>query len=83
MTSRARSPLEDKIGCLEGQKVQDGQINIELIFFLGLHLSSEGVEACERLTLPSSTARDGASELALQVPHACVLTVLHSQHGEV
>lgn len=55
----ARPPFKDKICGFEGEKVQDGQIDVELVLFLCLHLPSEGEEACKWLALCVSTALDG------------------------
>jgi len=38
-------PFEDKVNCLVGQKVQDGQVNIKLILFVRLHLPGKREQA--------------------------------------
>lgn len=73
----ARAPFEEGLGCLVGEEVLDGQVDVELVFLFVVHLAGEGVESGEGLSIAASVCCHGLGQLLLQVSRVGAGVALH------
>jgi hypothetical protein len=78
----ARLPFEHQTSCFVDQKVQDGQIDIELLLLFILHSPGQDMQALARLAVAGMQARQGGLEFLLQVSHGRVVKGCSGQHED-
>jgi hydroxymethylglutaryl-CoA reductase len=77
-----RLPFEYQTRCLVDQKVQDGQIDIELLGVFILHPPGQDMQALARLAVTGVQAGQGGLEFLLQVSHGRVVKGSSGQHED-
>lgn len=76
----ARSPFEYQAGGLVDQEIQDGQVDVKLVFLV-FHAPGE-VEEAVLGAIAMLGSGERVSQLLLQVSHGWVLEACGGQHGE-
>lgn len=78
----AGSPLENEGYRLVYQEVQNGEVDIELVFVLVFHTPSKVEEAVKWFAVGVVPGCDCGRQLLLQVAHGWVVNMVSGQHGE-
>jgi hypothetical protein len=78
----ARPPFKNDACSLVDQKVQDGQVDVELLLFLVVHPPSQDMQTLSWLAVAVMEAVERVSQFLLQVSHGRIVDGSCGQHGE-
>ncbi|KAH4065130.1 hypothetical protein HBH95_102270 [Parastagonospora nodorum] len=75
-------PFKDDTGGFVDEKVQDGQVDIKLLFIFVVHSPGKNMQTLDGVSIAVVETVEGVSQFLLQVSHGRVVEGSCGQHGD-